>query len=571
MKINIKTSLSKVLFTLAACNLFAGDINSLLWQGKFEDAKQLILEEPGLIRQEDEHGITPAHIAAQKGEIEFLTFLAEQGADLQHQDKYERPVICKAIMGNHPKSVAYLLKKGAKLDWVDEDGTTPLLYASYKGNPEMVKLLLGQVDSETVNKSNKWEWTPLMHLARNGYVKSAMMLLNKGADASIVNFSGNSALLFACKGGVLELVEPLLKAGADVNAVDSEYDRTAFHWAAIYGYGKICKTLAKHGVDTDRLDQLSHDGAFYMAKYGNFPKEAKEVTKIAKAHSPIADAEAKVIYTGHSGWVVKTKNNILVFDYWKPHASPDYPSLVNGYLTLADTDNLPVTVFTSHDHVDHYDVKALKSLKGVSDRVSYVYGFNPKKEKKPAWKKTDVEVAKAAVEKKACAMQKTETSQKAEFTHFAALKPRTQKTVNGIDIVTINSIDTGVGFLVSVDGITIFHPGDHANLTVEDEGKYFAEIDYLKAKQIPVDIAFMPVSGCPSRWKIESVKKGFVQTIQALQPKAVFPMHGLSNERKYTEFAELAASLDLGAQVLCAENPGDLFTVGMQMVRVAQK
>jgi hypothetical protein len=110
-----KIILFKVIFTLAACSLYAEDINSLLWQGKPEEAKEMILADPNLILGGGEHGFTPAHIAAWKGNNDFLTFVIEKGADIKHQDKYLRPVISKAIMGNHPETVAFLLKRALTL------------------------------------------------------------------------------------------------------------------------------------------------------------------------------------------------------------------------------------------------------------------------------------------------------------------------------------------------------------------------------------------------------------------------------------------------------------------------
>ena len=557
-----KTMILKVFLALVACNLHAEDIYSLLWQQKTEEAKQMIQADPDLIAHQNEHGFAPAHIAAWTGNNDMLAFLIEQGADINLNDKYLRPVVTMALMGNHPDTLKFLLDKGASLDWVDEDGTTPLIYASYKDNPELMMIVLKNVDPATVNQANRWEWTPLMNQASNGRIKGALMLLKAGADANLGDSEGNFPLVLAAKCGAIELIEPLIKAGAKIDAVEKKTGMTAFHWAAARGYAKLCKVLINNGIDTTIADNSSRTGKDYLARYAMQPKGDKG-TEVADAGKQIAAGHAQIIYSGHSGWVVKTKNNILVFDYWKPNRAPDFPSLRNGWLTEAGASGLPVTVFTSHDHQDHYDVAALKELAGVSDRVSYVYGFAPKKMKKKEGACCEKAEAKAEKTKK--------VKMDSEFTRFTAMKPRTHQTINGIEVTTINSIDTGVGFLVSVDGITFFHPGDHADLSPEDEKAYFAEIDYLKDQNAKVDVAFMPVSGCPSRWKIESVKDGFVKTIAALKPKAVFPMHGMGRESSYKEFAALAADSGLTTEVLCAEYPGDAFSYAPQANTVALK
>ena len=50
---------------------------------------------------------------------------------------------------------------------------------------------------------------------------------------------------------------------------------------------------------------------------------------------PLAAGQAVVWYLGHSGWAVKTRNHLLVFDYWKSDAAPDEPALANGAIQPA--------------------------------------------------------------------------------------------------------------------------------------------------------------------------------------------------------------------------------------------
>jgi hypothetical protein len=42
------------------------------------------------------------------------------------------------------------------------------------------------------------------------------------------------------------------------------------------------------------------------------------------------------------------------------------------------------------------------------------------------------------------------------------MKPREEWTSGGLVVRTTGSTDEGVGFLVSVDGLTLYHAGDHA-------------------------------------------------------------------------------------------------------------
>ena len=65
-------------------------------------------------------------------------------------------------------------------------------------------------------------------------------------------------------------------------------------------------------------------------------------------------------------------------------------------------------------------------------------------------------------------------------------------------ISTIHSTDLDGAYLVEVDGLVLFHAGDHTNGKV-DEGllkEFTDEVDLIAAKDLPVDIMFAGIRGC---------------------------------------------------------------------------
>jgi ankyrin repeat protein len=64
--------------------------------------------------------------------------------------------------------------------------------------------------------------TPLMFASAKGEVEMVEFLLEKGGDAKASNASGQTALHFAAQSGHRPVVELLLKAKADVNALTRE-------------------------------------------------------------------------------------------------------------------------------------------------------------------------------------------------------------------------------------------------------------------------------------------------------------------------------------------------------------
>ena len=127
-----------------------------------------------------------------------------------------------------------------------------------------------------------------------------------------------------------------------------------------------------------------------------------------------------------------------------------------------------------------------------------------------------------------------------------------------MEVTTVESTDSGVAFLVKVDGLVIYHSGDHANMKRDMSGKFKPTTDYLISLGLTPDLYFAPVSGCNFRDKI-SLKKGVYYTIDKMKPKAVFPMHGGNNTESYIDFIKTAKKDGIKAAFYYPLTEGDWF------------
>ena len=84
--------------------------------------------------------------------------------------------------------------------------------------------------------------------------------------------------------------------------------------------------------------------------------------------------QAVIWYLYHSGWAVKTKNHLLVFDYTESPIPPPGRSLEYGSILLSEISDQNVTVFVSHGHSDHYDPRIL-NWRAVVKKIRYVWGW----------------------------------------------------------------------------------------------------------------------------------------------------------------------------------------------------
>ena len=222
----------------------------------------------------------------------------------------------------------------------------------------------------------------------------------------------------------------------------------------------------------------------------------------------------------------------MVFDYWDVGTNKD-KCLANGSFCGKEMKDKNVYVFVSHDHMDHFDTTIYSWADQVSN-ITYIYGFKPEE----SWLYKDKSYMGPA---------------------YQYIDNNQTRTVNNVSITTHKSNDTGQGFLVEVDGITVYHPGDHALFTAEDEDVFKKEVDFIAGKTDHVDVAFLPVTGCPVRWKKEFIVEGFFYTIDKLMPQQVFPMHAYQREYSLKEFSELAEERKSQTDIVCTENKGDNF------------
>ena len=238
----------------------------------------------------------------------------------------------------------------------------------------------------------------------------------------------------------------------------------------------------------------------------------------AEPASP-APGGAIIYFLGHCGWAVRTASHFLIFDYQEKRdgrqakVRPGRPSLAEGWIDPEEINGLKVRVFVSHSHGDHFDPVILNWERFIPD-IAYFFG----------WKAGE------------------------EPAHAYLGGPRAEWKKGGMAIATINSHHSGVpevAWLVTVDGLVIYHNGD---CQPEDAA---AEYDFLKTRAEGIDIAFVPPDH-EAKWKYSAQNRCL---FRKFAPAAVFPMHATSGDPMYLEFRRGFA----------AEFPGLQFLVPMKM------
>lgn len=256
-------------------------------------------------------GETALMTAARTGKIEAVKLLIERGADVNAKDfEHAQTALMWAVLENHADVIEALLAQEADVnahtsvvaprgEYVParvaggagigltrqralptaSGGMTPLLFAVRDGNFEVAKLLLDH--GADIHRSSGNRTSPLVIALTNGQIGLAGYLLERGADPNAADAYGRAALFAAVDlrnfnhdkytdlptdgKDPLELIQALLRKGADVNAktdtipvhglmqLDASWvnfdGQTSFVRAALSGDVELMRVLLENGAD----------------------------------------------------------------------------------------------------------------------------------------------------------------------------------------------------------------------------------------------------------------------------------------------------------------------------------
>ena len=132
-------------------------------------------------------------------------------------------------------------RQGRRVNQTQPDGTTPLHWAVYRVDRELVAALLKK--GARAHVVNKYGASPLAEAVRVANLEMSGMLLEAGADANVANEDGQTALMLAARTGNVAVARLLVQHGADVNKRESYRDQSAVMWAAAQGHADMVAFL----------------------------------------------------------------------------------------------------------------------------------------------------------------------------------------------------------------------------------------------------------------------------------------------------------------------------------------
>ncbi|MEM6793036.1 MAG: ankyrin repeat domain-containing protein [Acidobacteriota bacterium] len=246
-------------------------------------ARVLLKRGVGGVHARNERGRSALHLAADQASLELVELLVAAGADPDLRDGDGRTArhtaakrgdlgIVRALSpdrekgaangeGNYPAAEAAIHGRSGAFEWLFEPervrernvyGQSLLHLAAHGGSEEILGSLLEHF--ENVDPVDDDGWTPLVFATRNGQVEMARRLVEAGADIAKANLEGTSALHLAAGSYEPRLIQLFLQRDPDLRLADGE-GNTALHHAAGWGRLENLRLLLEAGADPKLLNK----------------------------------------------------------------------------------------------------------------------------------------------------------------------------------------------------------------------------------------------------------------------------------------------------------------------------
>lgn len=201
-----------------------------------------------------------------KGNLKTVSLFLDAGFNVNHENKELESPIKIATKKGHIGIMKFLLSKGA---FVNTGDYTPLMIAADEGNTDAAATLLKYGLEVDVNDTGIQNEIALHHACRNSQYKIAETLINSGSDLNWFSDHGISPLISAVMENDKQMVQLLLKNGADVDAGDLRegyFGQTPLMYAASYGYKDMADLLLRNGSKINKKDKNGETALNYAIR-----------------------------------------------------------------------------------------------------------------------------------------------------------------------------------------------------------------------------------------------------------------------------------------------------------------
>lgn len=211
----------------------------------FRDIAKLLLDHKADLQRKNKSGYSPFMLAVRGGHYATVKLLLDKGAKLEEVGPtLGRRALFEAVHEQHGDVVGLLLSRGAEVNAHDNDGWTALANISCKGKIDIMQQLV-DAGADVNDNSNYTMHRPLPEACWWQANDAVAWLLDRGADIN-QRIPGDEAVLISAAGwNRIGTAKLLLSRGADASLRDAR-GRTALDHAREKGHREIEEALIEH-------------------------------------------------------------------------------------------------------------------------------------------------------------------------------------------------------------------------------------------------------------------------------------------------------------------------------------
>jgi ankyrin repeat protein len=221
---------------------------------------QVLLQHMGLqgLEERIEMKWTPLMEACGEGNVGLVREIVQHMGlqELEETDDDGRTALHWAAIDGHNEVVALLLDKGAQAGNGDDNDSTPLMLAAYRGHLGVVQLIVQHTGGQGLDATSAGGRTALHLAVQGGHEAVVTFLLNQGAHAINPHRFGMTPFMSAAAGGHVGMAQLFLElqGGQGLDRRDNQ-GNTALHWAARGGHAEAAAWLLRSGAGVSIRDE----------------------------------------------------------------------------------------------------------------------------------------------------------------------------------------------------------------------------------------------------------------------------------------------------------------------------
>ena len=208
------------------------------------------------------------HLAVRKGNIAEVKRLIGNGTPVDARDAIGSTPLLDAAWTGEAEIAEFLIEHGADVNaHHHESGATPLQYAVLTGQAKITRLLL---DAGAKLAGDYRDGQSLLHVAAaRGYATIIDLLVAAKADVQALDANGNTPLDSAVLHNQPFAVAALLRNHANASYVHPSDGRGALHEACMRGFAKLLQPLIEAGADPSARDRFGQTPLDMALAYSN--------------------------------------------------------------------------------------------------------------------------------------------------------------------------------------------------------------------------------------------------------------------------------------------------------------